>query len=653
MKNLTSSMRLKVKRDTFFLPDPKNGVYFRNNVSSFQMEGSMIDQWVQKLIPMFNGEYTLGDLTAGLPGPHRDRVFEIAEVLYRNGFVRDVSQDHPHQLQAHVLKKFASQIEFLESFGDSGASRFQAYRQAKVLAVGSGPFFVSLVSSLIESGLPKVHMLITDPESTNRQRLKDIMEHARQSDPEVSVEEVPHQKEEDNLWEEIIQPYDSILYVSDTGGIEELRVIHAVCREEKKVFLPAIFHRQVGLAGPLVHPESEGCWESAWHRIHQSAFCEDKQLHTFSSTAGAMLANLIVFELFKEVTGITSAEQRNQFFLLNLDTLEGNWHSFLPHPKLTGNTAVEWIQDVDLRIEQSSSRSEPNSLFLFFSQLTSKESGIFHKWEEGDLKQLPLAQCDVEAVDPLSKGPAKLLPNIICSDLRHKEARREAGLTGIEAYVSRMAGQLVTDLLPNHHIKGNRVNSHEFVGIGAGETFVEGVYRGLERCLDEELAKRHADQNSVTQVHLSAVDDERCRFYLEALTTMAGAPKICMGEEVSGFPLVWVGANDRWYGSAGFNGTIALRKALQYALIQAQNQTSRHKPAALEVSSLLLEEKEPLNLVIPPCEETEQSQVLLSAIQVLERNSKQLLVCEFSVEPFLKEHLAGVFGVLLREEESQ
>lgn len=651
MKNLTPSVRLKVKRDTFFIPDPAKGVYFRNNVSSFRMEGSMIDQWVQKLMPMFNGEHSLGELTAGLPGPHRDRVFEIAEVLYRNGFVRDVSGDHPHQLEDQVLKKYSSQIELLESFGDSGAYRFQAYRQAKVLAAGSGPFLVSLVSSLIESGLPKVHMVITDPESTNTRRLNEIVAHARQTDPEVSIEDVTHQKEEDCPWEELIQPYDSILYVSEAGNVEELQVIHAACRKEKKIFLPAIIYKQAGMAGPLVHPESDGCWESAWHRVHQSAFCEDKQLHTTSPMAGAMLANLIVFELFKEVTGLISAEQRNQFFLLNLETLEGNWHSYLPHPNLTGNAAVEWIQDVDQRIGQSSERNKTDSLFLFFSQLTSKESGIFHTWEEGDLKQLPLAQCSVQAADPLSKGPAELLPNIICTDLRHDEARREAGLTGIEAYVSRMAGRL--ELPPNSEIKGYIFDLNEFAGIGAGETFAEGVLRGLDRCLEEKLAKRQEVQKTVSPLHLNAVEDDRCRFYLDALTTMQGASIIGQGEGVSGFPVVWVGTNDRWYGSVGFNKTLALRKALKHAIIQVQNQIGRHKGTAVEASSVLLEEKEPQSLVIPPCNEKEQNQLLLSARRVLEENSKRLLVCEFSFEPFLKESLAGVYGVFIREEESQ
>jgi putative thiazole-containing bacteriocin maturation protein len=132
------------------------------------MEGSSIVQWIEKLLPMFNGNHTLSELTDGLPDPYRKRVMEIAEVLYGNGFVRDVSQDSPHQLREQVLERYASQIEFLESCGDSGAHRFETYRKKKVLAIGSGPLFLSLVSSLIESGLPAFRILITDTVPTNR-----------------------------------------------------------------------------------------------------------------------------------------------------------------------------------------------------------------------------------------------------------------------------------------------------------------------------------------------------------------------------------------------------------------------------------------------------------------------------------------------------
>jgi putative thiazole-containing bacteriocin maturation protein len=640
MTSLNPSMRLKVKGDTFFLPDPNGGVYFRNNSFSFRMEGRTIDQWIEKLMPVFNGEYTLEDLTDGLPDPHRKRVYEIAEMLYKHGFVRDVSQDRPHQLPDEVLKEYASQIEFLDHFGGSGAYRFQTYRQAKVLAVGSGPFLVSLVAALLESGLPRIHVLITDSVSTNRQRLAELEEHARKTDPEVALDEItPH--EGVSSWREAVQPFDFILYVSQEGNVEELRVLHAVCREEKKVFLPAMCLQQAGLAGPLVHPDSDTCWESAWRRIHQSALCKDPQLHTFSSTAGAMLANVITFELFKTVTGIAETEGKNQFFLLDLETLEGNWHSFMPHPLVTGRVAAEWVQDLDLRLVRSSGRSESNGLIPYFSLLTSRESGIFHIWEEEDLKQLPLAQCRVQAADPLSEGPAELLPDMVCTGLTHEEARREAGLAGIEAYVSRMVGLFVED---------GMVEPEEFVGVGAGETVAEGVCRGLQKCLAEELGKQQVKRKpSVFRVQLSAVEDERCRYYLQALTTMQGAPVIGLGEEVSGFPVVWVGTGGRWCGSAGLNVTLALRKALQQALTKAQNQATQ----VLEASTVLLEEKVPQSLVIPACEEAAHSEVLQTALQVLKRNRKQLLVLDLALEPFLKEELAGVFGVLLREEESR
>ncbi|WNS73736.1 putative thiazole-containing bacteriocin maturation protein [Bacillus sp. DTU_2020_1000418_1_SI_GHA_SEK_038] len=654
MTNLTPSMRLKVKGDTFFFPDPNSGVYFRNNLSSFRMEGSMIDKWVEKLIPMFNGEYTLANLTDGLPGPYRDRVYEIAEVLYQNGFVRDVSQDRPHQLANQILKKHASQIEFLDSFGDSGAYRFQAYRQAKVLAVGSGSFFVSLVSALLESGLPKFHVLITDSVKTNTRRLMELVAHARKTDPEVAVEEVILQEKSGSSWKETVQAYQSILYVSQNGDIEELRDLHRICREEKKVFIPAVCLEQVGLAGPLVHPDSIACWESAWRRIHQSVFFRDQQLTAFSSTAGAMLANVIVFELFKDSTKERESEQNNQIFMLNLNTLEGSWHSFVPHPLVDSGVSAEWVQDIDLRLERSINKDESSKLLFFFSQLASAQSGIFHIWEEGDLKQLPLAQCRVQAVDLLTEGPAGLLPEMICTGLTHEEALKEAGLSGIEAYISQTTNLLITSLPPHKGVETSLADKKKFIGFGAGETFAEGVGRGLQRCLEMELNKQLAHQkNYVSRVSISEIGDDRCRYYFQALTTMRGEPIIGLGEEVAGFPVVWIGTNGSWYGSVGLNITGALRNVLQHVLMIVQNESASHSTKVFEVPSVRLEEREHQSLVIHECEVQTEPALLRSAIKTLERNHKQLLVFEAGLEPFLKMGLEGIYGVMIREVESQ
>lgn len=639
MEKLDSSMRLKVKRDTFYLPEPNSGVYFRNNQCSFRIEGSGIDQWVEKLLPMFNGEYSLEYLTNGLPGPYRDRVIEIAEVLYRNGFVRDVSKDLPHQLPEQVVKKFGSQIEFVDNLAGSGASRFEAFRQANVLAVGSGAFLNSVVSSLIESGLARLQVLITDEVPTNRVRLKEIVDHARKTDPEVELKEVLLSEAG---WRETLQPFDSILYVTQKKNLGELDLLHAICRTDKKLFIPAVCHKQLGIGGPIVHPESEAGWDSAWRRLHSSVLEKEQQIPAASGTSRAMLANMIVFELFKEVTGVTKPDQRNRIFLLDLETLEGSWHAFLPHPLETGKLSVEEVDNVGMRLELSTARGEPEKLLYFFSLLTSKETGVFHSWEEGDTSQLPLAQCRVQPVDPTSDGPAGELGELICSGLTHEEARREAGLTGVEEYTSRFASIIFSQ------------EREEMVGIGAGETFAEGVGRGLQKCLTEQLRKQQRNQTMfLSLLPKERIVDERCRFYFQALTTMQEEPRIALGEAINGFPVVYVGTEEGWYGNPDINITMALRKSLQHALFKAQNQSDSFSALALEGTSVVLDERDVLSISIPACKERIQAEDIKEAIEILNNNQMELKVYEVKLEPVLSQELEGVFGVLLREEELQ
>lgn len=641
MENLTSYSRLKVKRDTFYLPDPQGGVYFRNNMSSFRMEGGTIYQWIEKLMPMFNGELTLGELTEGLTLPYQNRIYEIGEALYKNGYVRDISKDKPHQLNRFVLGKYASQIEFIENFKDSGAHRFQEYRQAKVLAVGSGPFLVSLASALLESGLPKFHFIETDLETANQVRIQELVHNARKDDTEVMVEQIPFKRGEGkNFWQKAVQPYDWILFASQ--DVDELRNLNKVCKKQKKVFMPAICLEQVGLAGPLVHHESEGCWESAWRRVHQSTLRPDGQLQTFSPTAASILTNVTVFEFFKKATGIAGSNQSNQIYLLNLETLEGDWISFLPHP-LAANFSFSprLVENLEERIEQERNKEEqPSRLLEHFSLLTSEEIGIFHLWEERNLKQLPLPICYVQAVNPLSEGPSELLPKVVCSGFTHEEAKREAGLAGIELYVSQMINEFQSQ-------KGK--SAAGAMGIGAGETIEEAVCRGLQAKLEEELKNSARDQLYTSfRVQLGKIEDQRCSYYLNALTTLNGAPVIGFEKDVMGFPVIWVCTDGRGYSSSGLNPTLALRGALQKALLNEQDPNSIDWRAE---STVYLNEKD-FKLNIPSLDELTQIQLLQTSIKNLKRKNKRLMVYDLSFEPFLKHELAGVFGVQLREEES-
>ncbi|KIL34147.1 bacteriocin maturation protein [Cohnella kolymensis] len=631
---LNPSARLKVKSDTFYLPDTDGGVYFRNNLGSFRMEGTSIDRWIEKLLPAFNGEHTMDNLTEGLPEPYSRRVYEIAETLQKNGFARDVSGDSPHELTDEVVRKFSSQMEFLDSFTGSGAYRFQKYREVKVLAAGCGPMYVSLISALLESGLPNIHMWITDTTPTDRTRLEELAAYARKTDPAVETVEVGRSEETPSSWHEIVRPYDCILYVSTQGDSLELKAIHNACREEKKIFLPALIVRQAGMAGPLVHPDSDGCWESAWRRVHESAITKDPELHTFSVTAGALLSNVIVFELFKSITGVTGSKPENRWFLLDLETFEGGWHSFYPHPFVIGRPKAQRINDFDTLLNKAKETKEAGSLLSFINRLTSAHTGILHLWEEGDLLQLPLSQCRVQAADPLSFGPAKLLPEIISMGLNHEEARRNAGLSGIEAYLARLA------------------RAPDYVGVGTGETAAEGICRGIHKCLNEELRNRDARLTpDVVEMPIAAIEDERSRFYIRVLTTMQGEPVIGRGQDTAGFPVMWVGTNGSWYGSSGLETALALRHALEQALLRAQNQNTKLPPVqGVKVSSVRLLSDKPDHRVIKEYKETSHADVLCNALNRLQQHGKKIRVFDLTWETWLKEELSGGYGVSFGEE---
>ncbi len=611
------SMRLKVTGDTFFLSDPEGAVFFRNNRGSFRMEGGNIDRWIEQLMPMWSGEHSMRDLTDVLPETHRDRVYEIAQTLLQNGYLRDVSRDRPSRLPRQVLEKYASQIDFLDSFGGSGAWRFEKYREARVLAAGSGPMLTALVSALLASGLPKFKICSVDAGKMNIRRITELAADARLADPEVDVQWMKAPIGVPVRWRDFVSSFDAVLWASSEEEINAFRLVLQACRLEKKWMLPALLAGQVGLAGPLASADTEGTWTSAWRRLHRKAVIRDPQQHAPSAVAESMLANVIVFELFKSLTGAAESELRETCWLLNLETLEAGRHPFLPHPAETGfRSAAKKLHLQRLRWPQQEVPDFSDGLLPFFQSLTSSVTGIFRQWDEGAYIQLPLSLCLVQPADPLSEGPAELLRPVLCGGLTHEEARREAGLAGVESYVSRW-----------HE---NRM----LTGIGAGETFAEGIGRALCHALQQELKRREGNRPPEGLRALpNPAEDGRCRFLIKALTLMGEEPEMAAGRPIGGLPVCYVKSGDVWHGAAGFTPSMALQGALVSAVMSKQAAAESRAPGT--------------PVLQPALEAAALQQSLERAVSALERNGWKLEIFELAAEPFVKEKLSGVYGVAL------
>lgn len=651
MVKLNPSMRLAVNRDTFFLPSPDGSVYFRNNVGTFRMEGEMIDQWVQKLLPIFNGEHTLAEITADLPEEYQTQIYRIANSLLQNGFARDVSERKPHQLSVEVVEQFSAQIGFVEHLTGSGGYAFQLYRQQKPLAVGAGPFLLALIHALWESGCPQVHYMLTDPANVNRSRLAELYAHARKKDAEATLTEISLDHQGKAGWEQVLAPFSAVLYVADQLEQSELQLVHSLCREMGKTFVPAFGLLQKGFAGPLVHPGSQVCLESALRRLHRVSLNEDPRDHPFTATSAALLANVAVFEWFKHVTGIAETEPDGKLFMLDLETLSGSWHLTMAHPLVTGSLRPVAVDEQELLAEAVPPRKD---LFASFQAWTSPDIGIFHIWDEGELVQLPLAECQVQAVDPVADGPAELLPACICPGYTHEEARREAGLLGTEMYVSRLvsAGGIRTAHAHLYDGKSGQTQENAW-GIGAGESKAEALCRALHHYLQARLAEQVQLQLPVgTCVKLSELQDEPSRFYLRALAIGKAQPRIAQGADLCGFPVYWVGIGPDWFGSVGLHEATALRKALQAALQKQHGIPDEQLAPVVRVSDVLLDQPDlPKEVQIRPCPES-VIELWRQARDVLALKRLVPVLRDAAVEPFLQEDLGGVIALSLREEEA-
>ncbi|KHE71538.1 putative thiazole-containing bacteriocin maturation protein [Halobacillus sp. BBL2006] len=639
MAKVHPSMRLKVKKGTFFMPESNGNVYFRNNSGSFRMEGRTIHQWVEKLIPMLNGEYSLASLTDGLPEPYVERVYEITNALYTNGFLRDVSIDRSHELVPQVVEKFASQIEFLESFGDSAGWRFQQYRQQKVLAIGEGAMFLGLVSALLRSGMARFHAYMTNAENTSIQRIRDLEKAARETDPDVSIEVVAKDKDRVS-WFEQVDAFDAILYVSEEANSEELREVLDACKEKKKLFIPAICDGNTGFAGPIVSPDSGNCWTSAWRSLHER---DNTQTNDYSPTAGALLANIIVFEFFKKITEVKEIHHTNHMYLLDLETLEGKWNPYKRHPLVTGKITAEILNDPAEELRKKIVQRDRNELLYYFSEISASQLGIFHHWEEGDLTQLPLSQCEVQVVNVKSN---ELHPSIVCAAMTHEEARREAGLTGIEQYVTPLKTEILASLTPPNY---QPVSLH----IGAGATLVEGIDRALQKTIENEWRKQAPQcEKAITRLQLNKMEDDRCRYYLQCLATMDLKPELGLGENAYGFPVVWIKMQDQqWCGCIGFNRTLALREALHFAVMRAQNKNISIPCQAPSLSNLSFEDGAVQSVDIPAYDSQDQAEVLQSVIHRLEQYFKKLCFVKVELDPFEQDGMIDIYGVVFGEEE--
>jgi putative thiazole-containing bacteriocin maturation protein len=541
-------------------------------------------------------------ITDRLPESYLRRVYEFAAILLQEGFVRDISNDKPHTLKRKTIKTYQHQINYLDHHLGSGAAHFEKFRQANVLVIGSGPLLLSILSSLLQSGVQTVHLSVTNKTNTSMEHIQKLGAEAQKLDADINIQDIT--PSDIQPWSTIIQPYDSILFAGDKTNIEQIIQLSALCERENKHFLPAVTYQNIGLAGPAKN------WESAWRRLEKNIENNiDKTKEETNYTALAILANVLTFHWFQLIHNLSSCK-KNHTYLLDMQTLEGKWHSFLIHPLTRDPEHIATLLDPSLWFIDPT-RQQTDILHIF-AQITSETTGIFRSWNPADLLQLPLSQCQVEITDPLENRD---IPPIVSSGLTHLEARREAGLAGLEAYATLW-------------VEGTKTFSITEGKIGAGQNITEAIYRGFIKCMEP-------NQNEPTNAQIVKTVEDQSRYLVDCLHTLDATPSLYLEQNSYGFPIAWVQVHDTWFHSAGLSSATALHTSLQKALHFLQNKTviSQHRLRSNCCNNLSLDSiKSSLPIII----------------EQLKKHNKQMKVYQLQLEKILSP--LSIVYVAIKEE---
>ncbi|MGW3134887.1 hypothetical protein [Streptomyces sp. NPDC001139] len=473
-----SQMRPQLIRDAYFVPLEDDGVYLRSSHRVVTIEHAPIYPLLERLAPYLNGKYTVADLTAKLPARKASLVASLIRELHEQHVVRDLSQDLPHTLDELEIQAYEAELAYVETYTGSAEHHFQRYREAAVVLVGSGRLVEAAAQASLESGVRRVHLLITDDTPTDLDQLRDHQRSAlaRDAHQELTWGLAPGQGTDASGWADLLRGYDVVLHLSERPMFARSRMLDAAAERTRALTQHAVVLPVEAWIGPLRTPaEPGGNWEAAWRRLRPTndvalpdAFADHPELagDLFTGALPAIVANHAVFRLFTHLTGTGEHDWASRLLRVDLETLVTSHHRYHPHP-LALPAGPETREEFLARAAALAKGAEQavEALSVAAVEHIDARTGLFATIGEEDATQLPLRVSRVSLPHPLDHTPSAVYGVAIEFD----EARYRAVRRAVELYGTAMYDHRRTNL--DGTVWGMRLSDGEAVPVSSSKVF--------------------------------------------------------------------------------------------------------------------------------------------------------------------------------------
>ena len=309
------------------------GVVVRTDLGTFQLEGSDVKVFLQRMLPLLDGTRDREAIVSALGDYSAESVTALVDVLTQYGLVEAADADRD-----------SGETDFFGKWLSSPAVAADRLQSAEVVVVGVEPWAERAVEQLIGARVGRLAIVDGDDEAPKRQDLSRISALVTGAgDAKVEVHDA---SELDALAAELSG--DALLLA--TAGRDRVGLLRRVAVIGEQHNLRSLFAHLDGfdaVLGPLVVPGDSACWEC--YRLRRLANADNPpaalaieaellrappppRRRSYLAPMSALLGDLVALEAVKVLTEYVPSELVGRTLVQNLISYQTSLHGLVPMP---------------------------------------------------------------------------------------------------------------------------------------------------------------------------------------------------------------------------------------------------------------------------------------------------------------------------------
>lgn len=303
------------------------GVILRSDLGTFQVVGSDVRAFLDRMVPLLDGSHDRDALHRALGDYSRTSVTALLDLLQSYGLIEAV----PDAEGAAERERWRGQLEFFRTWSSFSApdEAMRRLASARVLIAGLEPWGATAAIELAAAGVGA--LFLVDDDGARREAAAAL---AREAAPQLSVAQSAMSALDGGDSALLAEPWSLVVAAVAPGDAERLERVARFAHRAKVVSLWSHLAGKRAVLGPLVAPGATACRICATVEALNPPLGEHEGAapHPHGETMGQLLGHLVAMEALKLISGYTPSGLGGRLAIQDLTTFESTLHLLVRLP---------------------------------------------------------------------------------------------------------------------------------------------------------------------------------------------------------------------------------------------------------------------------------------------------------------------------------